>query len=72
MTDDLNVQLFRDFNGNGSVDGKDKQIAISDRLRLDEVINLSSEVADIDTGKRGASQSKPCVQRYSIQFESIG
>lgn len=50
MTDDLNVQLFRDFNGNGLVDGNDKQIAISDRLRLDEVINLSSAVADVDAG----------------------
>jgi hypothetical protein len=61
----LTVQVFRDFNGNGVVDGVDKQIAINSNTRVNEAINLSAFASDVDPGSYVARVSR---EKQTVDF----
>ncbi len=58
-TADANLRLFRDFDGDGIVNGNDRQIAGNVRRGGDNSIDLSSQVRNVDAGS------------YVIEVESV-
>lgn len=57
-SESLTIQLFRDFNGDGVINGNDKQVASNFNTGANQAINLSASTPDVDPGSYIARVSR--------------